>query len=134
MFNNNSSPSTSRDISLSHLAEACWSLTVCLCSDKQKKTSKKITSLTTHTMSLKEQVAQLTLQIQVLQNQLSTQTMSPPVDPPPPPTMTKLLKIAAPTPFTGLQDELDVVHPVVHEGQSCQDVGNTQDPAGPQPL
>src|SRR5258705_3971988 len=58
-------------------------------------------------MSLKEQVAQLTLQIQVLQNQLSTQTMSPPVDPPPPPTMMKPLKIATPTPFTGLQDDLD---------------------------
>src|SRR6266436_3885898 len=57
--------------------------------------------------SLEDQVAQLTLQIQVLQNQLSAQTMSPPVDPPPPPTMTKLPKITAPTPFTGLQDDLD---------------------------
>ena len=33
--------------------------------------------------------------------------MSLPADPPPPSTMTKLLKIAAPTPFTGLQDNLD---------------------------
>ncbi len=47
--------------------------------------------------SLKEQVAQLTLQIQVLQNQLSTQTTLLPADPPPPPAMTKLLKIATPT-------------------------------------
>ena len=59
--------------------------------------------------SLKEQVAILTQQIQALQNQLSAQTTSPPADPPPPPatTTTKLLKIATPTPFTGLQDDLD---------------------------
>ncbi|SRR5258708_2309735 len=58
-------------------------------------------------LSLREQVTQLMLQIQVLQNQLSAQTMSLPADPPPPPAMTKLLKITAPTPFTGLQDDLD---------------------------
>src|SRR5258708_21310914 len=57
--------------------------------------------------SLEERVAQLMLQIQVLQNQLSTWTMSPPADPSPPPAMTKLPKIAAPTLFTGLQDDLD---------------------------
>src|SRR5258707_11796730 len=34
-------------------------------------------------------------------------TLSPPVDLPPPPTTTKLLKITMPTPFTGLQDDLD---------------------------
>src|SRR5258705_10350321 len=56
---------------------------------------------------LKEQVTLLMQQIQVLQNQLSTQTPSPPVDLPPPPATTKLLKIATPTPFTGLQDDLD---------------------------
>src|SRR5258705_9963306 len=56
---------------------------------------------------LKEQVTLLMQQIQVLQNQLSTQTPSPPVDLPPPPATTKLLKIAMPTPFTGLQDDLD---------------------------
>src|SRR5260221_9371471 len=56
---------------------------------------------------LKEQVALLMQQIQVLQNQLSTQTLSPPVDLPPPPTTTKLLTIAMPTPFTGLQDDLN---------------------------
>src|SRR5258707_13219656 len=33
-------------------------------------------------------------------------TPSPPVDLPPPPTTTKLLKITMPTPFTGLQDDL----------------------------
>ena len=58
-------------------------------------------------VTLEEQVALLTQQIQVLQNQLSTQSLSPPVDLPPPPTTTKLLKIAAPTPFTGLQDDLN---------------------------
>src|SRR5258706_3685246 len=58
-------------------------------------------------VTLKEQVALLTQQIQVLQNQLSTQSLSPPVDPPPPPTTTKLPKITAPTLFTGLQDDLD---------------------------
>ncbi len=57
--------------------------------------------------SLEEQVTQLMQQIQALQNQLSAQTTSPPVDPPPPPTMMKLPKITAPTPFTGLQDDLD---------------------------
>src|SRR5258707_7760811 len=57
--------------------------------------------------TLKEQVALLMQQIQVLQNQLSTWTPSPPVDLPPPPATTKLLKITAPTPFTGLQDDLD---------------------------
>ena len=56
---------------------------------------------------LEEQVMLLMQQIQVLQNQLSTQSPSPPIDPPPPPTMTKLPKIATPTPFTGLQDNLD---------------------------
>src|SRR5258708_37380671 len=58
-------------------------------------------------LSLKDQVAQLTLQIQALQNQLSAWTTSPPADPPPPPAMTKLPKITAPTLFTGLQDDLD---------------------------
>src|SRR5260221_4530389 len=54
-----------------------------------------------------EQVTLLTQQIQALQNQLSARSPSPPVDPPPLPTTTKLLKIAAPTLFTGLQDDLD---------------------------
>ncbi len=57
--------------------------------------------------TLEEQVALLTQQIQALQNQLSTWSPSPPVDLPPPPTTTKLPKIAAPTLFTGLQDDLD---------------------------
>src|SRR5260221_9074080 len=57
--------------------------------------------------TLEEQVALLTQQIQALQNQLSAQSLSPPVDPPPPPTTTKLPKITAPTLFTGLQDDLD---------------------------
>src|SRR5258708_25656903 len=58
-------------------------------------------------VTLKEQVALLTQQIQVLQNQLSTQSPSQPVDLPPLPTTTKLPKITTPTPFTGLQDDLD---------------------------
>src|SRR5260370_10412231 len=57
--------------------------------------------------AVEDRVAQITLQSEALQNQLSAQTMSLPVDPPPPPTMTKLPKITAPTPFTGLQDNLD---------------------------
>src|SRR5258707_10225364 len=57
-------------------------------------------------VTLKEQVTLLTQQIQVLQNQLSTRSPSPPVDPPPLPTTTKLPKITTPTPFTGLQDDL----------------------------
>src|SRR5258708_22052937 len=58
-------------------------------------------------VTLKEQVTLLTQQIQVLQNQLSAQSPSPPVDLPPLPTTTKLPKIAAPTLFTGLQDDLN---------------------------
>src|SRR5258705_1209261 len=58
-------------------------------------------------VTLKEQVALLTQQIQALQTQLSTWSPSPPVDLPPPPTTTKLPKIATPTLFTGLQDDLD---------------------------
>src|SRR5258707_4429253 len=57
--------------------------------------------------TLEEQVTLLTQQIQVLQNQLSARTPSPPVDLPPPPATTKLPKITTPTPFTGLQDDLD---------------------------
>src|SRR5258708_1498538 len=58
-------------------------------------------------VTLEEQVALLTKQTQVRQNQLSPHPPSPPVAPPPLPTTTKLLKIATPTPFTGLQDDLD---------------------------
>ena len=58
-------------------------------------------------VTLEEQVVLLTQQIQVLQNQLSAWTLSPPVDPLPPTAMTKLPKIATPTPLTGLQDDLD---------------------------
>src|SRR5260221_12236016 len=57
--------------------------------------------------TLEEQVALLMQQIQPLQNQLSAWTPSPPVDPLPPTAMTKLPKIAAPAPFTGLKDDLD---------------------------
>src|SRR5258707_2811838 len=32
------------------------------------------------------------------------------------------------------QDEPDAIHPVIHEGWSCQDMGDAQDPASPQPL
>src|SRR5260221_2652478 len=56
---------------------------------------------------LKEQVALLMQQIQVLQNQLSAWTPSPPADLPPLPTTNKRPKITAPTPFTGLQDDLN---------------------------
>src|SRR5258707_13903134 len=57
--------------------------------------------------TLEEQVTLLTQQIQALQNQLSAWSPSPPVDLPPLPTTTKLPKITTPTPFTGLQDDLD---------------------------
>src|SRR5258707_8482846 len=57
--------------------------------------------------TLEEQVTLLTQQIQALQNQLSAWSPSPPVDLPPLPTTTKLPKITTPTPFTGLQDDLN---------------------------
>src|SRR5260221_7282177 len=81
-----------------------------MCSDSRRRLQNPSPSSfpsPTTMVTLKEQVALLTQQIQVLQNQLSAQSLSPPVDPPPPPTTTKLLKIATPTPFTGLQDDLD---------------------------
>ena len=56
---------------------------------------------------LKEQVTLLMQQIQALQNQLSAWSPSPPIDPPLLPTMTKLPKITMPTPFMGLQDDLN---------------------------
>src|SRR5260221_2585 len=101
-------------------------------------------------VTLKEQVTLLTQQIQALQNQLSARSPSPPVDLPPPPTTTKLPKITAPTPFTGLQDDLDhfkaecslyvclqgsefpdktsqmlFILSYIYEGQSHQDMGDT---------
>src|SRR5260221_14621709 len=99
-------------MSLSCLVEIHQSLSICTHSDSRRRlqnlspSSSSFPSPTTMA-TLKEQVALLTQQIQVLQNQLSTWTPSPPVDPPPPTTMTKLPKIAAPTLFTGLQDDLD---------------------------
>src|SRR5258708_33766914 len=81
-----------------------------MCSDSRRRLlnlSPSHSHSPTTMVTLEEQVALLTQQIQALQNQLSAQTPSPPVDPPPPTTMTKLPKIAAPTPFTGLQDDLD---------------------------
>src|SRR5258708_2020207 len=81
-----------------------------MCSDSRRRlqnlSPSSLPSPTTM-VTLEEQVTLLTHQIQVLQNQLSAQSLSPPEDLPPPPTTTKLPKIAAPTPFTGLQDDLD---------------------------
>src|SRR5260221_4824905 len=81
-----------------------------MCSDSRRRLqnlSPPLFPFPTIMAMLEEQVALLMQQIQVLQNQLSAQSPSPPVDLPPPPTTTKLPKIAAPTPFTGLQDDLD---------------------------
>src|SRR5258708_3585081 len=81
-----------------------------MCSDSRRRLQTLSPSsllLPTTMSSLEEQVALLTQQIQALQNQLSAQTPSLSADPPPPPTMTKLPKIATPTLFTGLQDDLD---------------------------
>src|SRR6266436_9630787 len=99
-------------MSLSCLVEIHQSLSICTHSDSRRRlqnlspSSSSFPSPTTMA-TLEEQVALLMQQIQALQNQLSTQTPSPPVDPPPPTAMTKLPKIVAPTPFTGLQDDLD---------------------------
>src|SRR5258708_27015309 len=83
-----------------------------MCSDSRRRLQNLSSSLfpfPTIMAMLKEQVTLLTQQIQVLQNQLSAWSLSPPVDLPPPPTTTKLLKITTPTLFTGLQDDLDCV-------------------------
>src|SRR5260221_4854748 len=81
-----------------------------MCSDSRRRLQNLSPSSfpsPTTMVTLEEQVALLTQQIQALQNQLSAWSLSPPVDPPPLPTTTKLPKIAAPTLFTGLQDDLD---------------------------
>src|SRR6266404_104135 len=85
-------------------------MSIYMCSDSRRRLQNLSPSSfpsPTTMATLEEQVALLTQQIQALQNQLSTWSLSPPVDLPPPPTTTKLPKIAAPTPFTGLQDDLD---------------------------
>src|SRR5258707_9346327 len=62
-------------------------------------------------MSTKEHIAQLTAQIMALQAQLAHRSQSPPpapaqpsAAPPPPP---KPPKVSAPSPFSGVQDDLD---------------------------
>src|SRR5258708_4713979 len=60
-------------------------------------------------MSTKEHIAQLTAQITALQAQLTHHSQSPPppqpsAAPPPPP---KPPKVSAPSPFSGVQDDLD---------------------------
>src|SRR5258706_93965 len=80
--------------------------TPCICTSACAASTSSLPS-PTPMATLKEHVALLTQQIHVLQNQLSAQSLSPPVDLPPLPTTTKLLKIATPTLFTGLQDDLD---------------------------
>src|SRR5260221_13290231 len=70
-----------------------------MCSDSRRRlqnlSPSSLPSPTTMA-TLEEQVTLLTQQIQALQNQLSAQSLSPPVDLPPPPTTTKLPKITAP--------------------------------------
>src|SRR5258707_54476 len=66
-----------------------------------------LSPLPTIMANIKKQVALLIQQIQVLQTKRSPQTPPPQVALPPPPATTKLLKITMPTPFTGLQDDLD---------------------------
>src|SRR5260221_13043663 len=85
-----------------------------MCSDSRRRLQNLSPSLfpfPTIMATLEEQVALLNQQIQALQNQLSTQTPSPPVDLPPPPATTKLPNITTPTPFTGLQDDLNYFKP-----------------------
>src|SRR5258706_15759076 len=67
-----------------------------MCSDSRRRLQNLSPSSfpsPTTMVTLKEQVALLTQQIQALQNQLSAWSPSPPVDPPPLPTTTKLPKI-----------------------------------------
>src|SRR5258705_13156103 len=61
------------------------------------------------TMSTKEHIAQLTAQITALQAQLTHHSWSPPPPQPsaaPPPPL-KPPKVSAPSPFSGVQDDLD---------------------------
>src|SRR5258708_5233364 len=62
-----------------------------------------------HTMSTEEHIAQLTAQITTLQAQLTCCSQSPPPPQPsaaPPPPL-KPPKVSAPSPFSGVQDNLD---------------------------
>src|SRR5260370_1315593 len=62
-------------------------------------------------MSTEEHIAQLTAQITALQAQLARRSQSPPPAPAqpsaPPPPPPKPPKVSAPSPFSGVQDDLD---------------------------
>src|SRR5258705_3965427 len=62
-------------------------------------------------MSTEEHIAQLTAQITALQAQLARHSQSPPPAPPQPsaapPPLPKPPKVSAPSPFSGVQDNLD---------------------------
>src|SRR5258706_8895387 len=80
-----------------------------MCPDSRRKLQPQDPKCYHLTMSTEEHIAQLTAQITALQAQLAHHSQSPPppqpsAAPPPPP---KPPKVSAPSPFSGVQDDLD---------------------------
>src|SRR5260221_2484454 len=80
-----------------------------MCPDSRRKLQPQDPKCYHLTMSTKEHIAQLTAQIAALQAQLTCCSQSPPppkpsAAPPPPP---KPPKVSTPSPFSGVQDNLD---------------------------
>src|SRR5258707_5458830 len=80
-----------------------------MCPDNRRKLQPRDPKCYHLTMSTEENITQLTAQIATLQAQLTHRSQSPPppqpsAAPPPPP---KPPKVSAPSPFSGVQDDLD---------------------------
>src|SRR5258705_11814316 len=80
-----------------------------MCPDSRRKLQPQDHKCHHLTMSTEEHITQLTAQIAALQAQLACCSQSPPppqpsAAPPPPP---KPPKVSAPSPFSGVQDELN---------------------------
>src|SRR5260221_49885 len=80
-----------------------------MCPDSRRKLQPRDPKCYHRTMSTEEHITQLTAQITTLQAQLTHHSQSPPPPQPsaaPPPPL-KPPKVSAPSPFSGVQDDLD---------------------------
>src|SRR5258706_5100433 len=95
-----------------------------MCPDSRRKLQPQDPKCYHLTMSTEEHITQLTAQITTLQAQLAHRSWSPPPPPKPP-------KVSAPSPFSGVQEAIQVprqaqqcpVHLVIHEGRICRPLG-----------
>src|SRR5258706_9414149 len=80
-----------------------------MCPDSRRKLQPQDPKCYHLTMSTEEHIAQLTAQIATLQAQLTCCSQSPPPPQPSavPPPLPKPPKVSAPSPFSGVQDDLD---------------------------